>query len=403
MAAIAKPSTEGRKVLVCGSGSTGKSTFCRAFINRFLADQAFDRDISHPKSGVLLLDFDLTQPEMTPSGLLYLAHVRTALFGPPESHFAIPESMENRVLRMHYLGGVHADHIYDAGTNAMQDLVQYCNIVRQDYPGCPVLINSSSWLFDMESAHLSNLVSVMRLSDIVYFDSTGSLRHREVLTRSMGERCNLWGLASKVYRPAPSSIIQWSYMQSYFHLVNSKFPESTWDQLALLSSNKKELPYSGPKSMCWAIFTVGERLELGYVAQALEDSIVAIVVVEIDEKVKTPADDLLEEPPRPLSSTLVPTVQDMPNEQRAEAVHIKRTEVENLPYFQDFDLDADLLHPRRSECLGLAYVIAIDPVRETIEVLTPISQETMSNRRVNGFRLAIVMGRQDRQWAPAHG
>lgn len=192
-------------------------------------------------------------------------------------------------------------------------------------------------------------------------------------------------------------------MQSYFHLVNSKLPESTWDQLALLSSNKKELPYSGAKSMCWAIFTIGERLELGYVAQALEDSIVAIIAVEIDEKLRTQADDLSEESPRPLPSNLVPTVQDMPNEQRAEAVHIKRTEVENLPYFQDFDRDADLLHPQRSECLGLAYVTTIDPVRETIEILTPISQQIMSSRRDNGFRLAIVMGRQDRQWAPAHG
>ena len=404
MATISKPVPEGRTVLVCGSGSTGKSTFCRASINRLLADHTFHQDISQPRSGVLLLDLDLTQPELTPPGLIYLAHVRKALFGPPDSHLTTPESGQNCILRLHYLGGVHADQVHDSGTNTVKDLLQYCKTVRTNYPGCPVLINSSSWLLDMESAQLSSLISMMQLSDIVYFDSSGSLRYQEVLTRSMGEKCKLWGLASKVYRSAPASTIQWSYMQSYFHLTGPKAVEPMWDQLALLSSNKKELPFSGPKSIIWAVFTVGERLELENVAQALEDSIVAIVAIENEERWRTQSDSPLHELPKSLPSHLAPnSIPEMVGEQREEATYIMRTEVENLPYFQDLDMVANLLHPQRSECLGLAYVTAIDPVREMIEMMTPISQQALSTRRDTGSRLAIVMGRQDRRWAPAHG
>src|SRR3954469_5695261 len=102
MAPISKSLREGRTVLVCGSGSTGKSTLCRALINRYLSGQSYTLDNSVPKSGVLLIDFDLDRPELTPPGLVYLAHVKRALFGPPESHLAVAGSGQNRILRMHY-------------------------------------------------------------------------------------------------------------------------------------------------------------------------------------------------------------------------------------------------------------------------------------------------------------
>ena len=79
------------------------------------------------------------------------------------------------------------------------------------------------------------------------------------------------------------------------------------------------------------------------------------------------------------------------------------TEAENLPYVRNLNLEATILHPQRSVCLGLAYVNGIDPVREVIDMLTPVSQQAMSTRIDDGFDIAIVMGRQERHWAPAHG
>lgn len=397
MAMISKPLPEGRTVLVCGSSSTGKSTFCRACTNRLLADQKAPQRIPESKSGVLLLDLDLMQPELTPPGLIYLAHVTSALFGSPDSHFAIPSSSQSRILRMHYLGGIHAGSVSNAGISAIMDLLQYCSTVRKDYPGCPVFINSSSWLFDVESLQLSSLVRMMQLSDIVYFDSGGSLKHQELLSRSMGEKCNLWGLASKVHRSAPASTIWWSYMQSYFHLVSSQHDEPTWDPLALLSSNKVELTYSGPESMVCAVVTLGERLALGNVAQALEDSIVAIVAVENAPEAQVAQS--LDEPSRQFSSYLATTIPDVFDEEQTDPTYIVRTVGEGLPYLQDFDFEVSLLHPQRTECLGLGYITAIDPVREIIELVTPISQQIMSAHTRHGFTLAIVMGRQNRQWA----
>ena len=389
--------------MVCGSGSTGKSTFCRASINRFLADQASLRDVSESRSGVLLLDLDLMQPELTPPGLMCLAHVKTELFGPPDSHLAIPGSSQSRILRMHYLGEADVDSVSNVCTNAVKDLLQYLDAVRKDYPGCEVLINSSSWLIDLESTQLSNLVSTMRPSDIIYFDSSGSLKHREVLARSMGEKCNLWGLASKVYRSAPASTIRWSYMQSYFHLVSSKRAEPTWDRFALLSPNKKELAYTGPESMIWAVVTLRERLALENVAQALEDSIVAIVAVKTEESYGAQANRVQDESPGQFSGHVAPTIPDMLDDQQIDPAGIVRTEVENLPYLQDFNSETNLLHPARSECLGLAYITAINPVREIIEIVTPISQQIMTTQRDSGFRLAIVMVKQACRWTPVHG
>jgi hypothetical protein len=402
MAMISKLLPEGRTVLVCGSGSTGKSTFCRAFTNRLLADQGLPQHVSESKAGVLLLDLDLAQPELTPPGLIYLAHVKASLFGSPDSHYAVIGSSQSRILRMHYLGGIDANCLSNTGTNAIKDILRYCGTIRKDYPGCPVLINSSSWLLDMAYTQLSSLISTMRLSDIVYFDSSGSLKHREVLAKSMGEKCNLWGLSSKVYRSAPASTTQWSYMQSYFHLVTSKREEPTWEPLALLSPNRRKVTYSGPDPMISAVVTLGERLALSSVAQALEDSIVAIVVVRTEEGCQTEVDHLQGESPMQFSGDLTPIVPDMLGEQQANPAYIVRTEGENLPYFQDSELESNFLHPQRSECLGLAYITAIDPVHEVIEIVTPIPRQILSARRDNGLKLAIVIGRQDRRWAPVH-
>jgi mRNA cleavage and polyadenylation factor CLP1 P-loop len=403
MAMSSKSLREGRTVLVCGSGSTGKSTLCRALINRYLTGQTYTPNDSAPKAGVLLVDFDLDRPELTPPGLMYLAHVKRALFGPPETHLAVPRSGQNHILRMHYLGRVDTSSVSNSGMKAIRDLLHYCGTVRADFPGCPVLINSSSWLLDMDSSQASSLVSMMYLSDIVYFDSSGSLKHREVLTRSMGDNCSLCSFTSKVHRSAPASTVQWSYMQSYFHLISSQLDEPTWDRLALLSSNKKEFAYSGPDSMICAIVTLGEALALENVAQALEDSIVSVMAVKMRDTGEAQSNHSLDGIPGQLPSHLAPNVLDPFDAQRADHSHVMHITPENLPYFQEFDFEVNLPYPRWSECLGLAYITAIDPTRETIEMVTPITADTIFSQRNSGFRIALVMGRQDRQWAPGQG
>ena len=192
-------------------------------------------------------------------------------------------------------------------------------------------------------------------------------------------------------------------MQSYFHLISSQFDEPTWDRLALLSSNKKEFAYSGPDSMIWAVVTLGETLALENVAQALEDSIVSVMAVKMRDTCEAQSNHSLDGIPGQLSSHLAPNVLDPFDGQRADHSHVMHTTPENLPYFQELDFEVNLLHPQWSECLGLAYITAIDPTRETIEMVTPITAETIFSQRNNGFRIALVMGRQDRQWAPAQG
>jgi hypothetical protein len=192
-------------------------------------------------------------------------------------------------------------------------------------------------------------------------------------------------------------------MQSYFHLISSQLDEPTWDRLALLSSNKKEFAYSGPDSMIWAVVTLGETLALENVAQALEDSMVSIMAVKMRDTCEAQSDHSLDGIPGQLSSHLAPNVPGPFDGQQADHSYVIHTTLENLPYLQEFDFEVNPLHPQRSECLGIAYITAIDPTRETIEMLTPITAETISSQRNNGFRIALVMGRQDRQWAPVQG
>ena len=129
---------------------------------------------------------------------------------------------------------------------------------------------------------------------------------------------------------------------------------------------------------------------------------VAIVVVQKDG-CGAQNDQLLDDRPEDLPGDLAPDGQNTPDRQQADQAEIARTAGENLPYFLDSDIEATFLHPRRSDCLGLAYITAIDAERETLKVVTPISLQIMSARREHGLGLVIVMGQQDLSWALVHG
>ena len=372
-----QPADSARNVLVCGSGSTGKSTFSRILINRCVTEQS---------EGALVLDLDLKQPELAPPGTIYLAYVGSPLLGPPFSNLSTPKSAQgtsgswsastseeairrmssqNRILRMHYIGSQGFEHSPQSSMTAVSDLIRYIDTFRS--PGCPLIVNSPGGLQDVEEL-VSLLQKMIPFSDIAYLNHSASSRYKRFMEASReGEGYTVHEIRSKTHRIAPASTIQWSHLQSYFYMINMKGCV-TWDRLALLSANRKELGYGCSDPLIWAIITVGEQLALDNVAQALEGSIVAVVAVS-----------------------------------QVESSSVRRT-IENLSYRQVHDDDDSVVpDPRYSECLGLAYVVNIDTIRETVEVLTPVSLDQLAAQLGSGCRIALVMNQQDRNWAPPYG
>ncbi len=371
---MSKPVDSARDVLVCGSRSTGKSTFGRVLINCLVTEHS---------QGALLLDLDVKQPELAPPGIVYLAYVGSPLLGPPISHLATPRvgrdiltrrsasaseetitgtSGQNHILRMHYIGSQGFEHSPQFSANAVADLIQCIEGVRS--LACPLIVNSPGGFQDADEL-VSLLHKKIPFSDIACLDHSASSRYKKLMAASREkEGCAIHEIQSKAHRGAPASTIQWSHLQSYFHMINLK-SRVTWDPLALLSTNRTELGYGDPDSLLWAIITLGEQLALENVAQALEGSIVALVAVS-----------------------------------QSGATSIRRT-IENLPYRQvPEDDESGLPDPRCSECLGLAYVVNIDTVRETVEILTPVSLDELNAHSGTGNNLALVLGRQNRLWAP---
>lgn len=369
-----KPKT----ILVCGSRSSGKSTLTRTIINRFLTEST---------NGVLLLDLDTNQPELAPPGLIYLAHVREHLLGPPLSNLVTglgrgaaedsvgleldgsetPTSTErnsnvasqSRILRMHYLGFSAIDLAMVSDGSFATDLLQYGELVRDEYPGCPLIVNSSGQLHT-GNASVPQLYSQMDFSDIISLDSSTSSRHRRSTMAGYTDNYTFHEIRSKAFKSASPSTIRWNQLQSYFHMANSSYGRSTWDRLALLSANRNELSYSGAESDIWAVIILEQQLALEHVAQALRGSIVAIVAVSC-----------------------------------AQSEALAYTTIERIPCGKN-----DLLKPQNSQCLGLAYIDTVDRERETITVFTPLSQGLFSAQAGRGRKIALVLGKQDRHWFP---
>lgn len=135
------------KVLICGATGTGTSTLCRLLMNKMLTvslDGASYTSRFFP-SGVILLDIDPGQPEVAAPGIVYLAHLRTPLFGPPFTSLIVPGMTKNKMLRMHYLGAFAPRDAPSHYQNCVSDLLA----LYREYIGLPLVVNTLAGTADL--------------------------------------------------------------------------------------------------------------------------------------------------------------------------------------------------------------------------------------------------------------
>ena len=398
VAANRQPQSKERRILVCGPSKVGKSTFSRSLVNSMLTTRDSISNKPCFRHGVLLLDLDFSEPELAPHGIVYLAHVRAPLLGPPFSHLVIPGLKQNCIQRMHYLCDITTDSILDWCLKCISDLLKSSDALQSVYHSCPLVINTSSWLFGLEPPRLSLLLSKMHLSDVVYLGGPASSKYKKALNSLVqGNGCQIREVESRFLQPPiSSSDIQRHHLQSYFHIVDVKFDRPIWNPLATLSRYRKRFTYGGLNPMVWAICTIGERLASENLSCALEGSIVAIMRVDGESTFMTASNEGLQL----VESNLLDVSEVVEGSPPETLPRICRTSVENLPYLRLNDHTANPLWPESSECLGLGYVVHIDSINEGLEMLTPVPSILLSDTANLGHKIVILLNKQDGKWTP---
>lgn len=378
------------RVLTCGPKGSGKSTFNKYLLNHLLSVPP--QDMQHPgKDGVAFLDLDPGQPEFSPAGHIYLAHIKSPVLGPPYSHPTLNEQTDGRVVRSHHIGATSPKDDSDHYAIAIMDLMDRYHQLRHQYPQCALIINYPGWIFGQGLEIATWLVSSLGLSDLVYMSEKGPEEVVVPLGAAASRACvPMTILPSQPIEYASRSSSQLRSMQtlSYFHASQDQ-ENPVWSDTPLSRSRSMVVNYAGEKQGVFGIMTPGFPREPDVLRDLLDGAIVGVVALESLDAVGPASSNSSSDNPG----------SEPPQTNTASHPNLTRTE-SNLPYLFLGSGTCMAPDPKQSYSLGLALVRAIDTDSQTLELITPIPASTLRGALDQNHRIVLVRGHLDNpNWA----
>ncbi|KAL2849461.1 hypothetical protein BJY01DRAFT_143487 [Aspergillus pseudoustus] len=416
------------QVLVCGPKSSGKSTFSRYLLNHLLSPAPRTETNYYNTDGVAFLDLDPGQPEFSPMGQVYLAHLRSPVFGPQFTHPSLNNDRDGAIIRAHHIGATSPKEDPDHYVLAATNLMKHYRALLATYPQCPLIINYPGWIFGLGLEVATYLVRSLGLSDVVYMSEKGPMEVVEPLHQAASTaRIPLTILPSQPteFVSRSSAQLRSMQMQSYFHMSQPKeLNQPCWLEKPVFKTRPFHVRYAGPDQGIHGIMVLGSQLCPDLLSDSLEGSVVGIVAVESPNALPTPHPIQLplsteeneptsgdgdgdgphndadiemtssaDDPSHSSSQSTIPTLASLTTPTK-----------ENLPYLlpPPETGTSTPLHPSYSTSLGLALIHSINPENSTIALSTPIPPSRLRQSLEQGHALVLVRGLVDNpNWAVA--
>ncbi|KAE8390213.1 hypothetical protein BDV23DRAFT_193945 [Aspergillus alliaceus] len=404
------------RALICGPKASGKSTFSRYLLNHLLSPAPQTETNYCNTDGVAFLDLDPGQPEFSPMGQVYLAHLRSPVFGPPFSHPSLENSQEGTIIRAHHIGATSPKEDPDHYVLAAMDLMDRYRTLLATYPQCPLIINYPGWIFGLGLEVATWLVRSLGLSDVVYMSEKGPTEVVVPLGQAAQEAMTpLTVLPSQPtdFVSRSSAQLRSMQMQSYFHMTRpTELSNPLWLEQPLSRTRPFHVHYAGPKQGIKGIMVMGSEIDPDLLREVLDGSIVAVVAVESPEAILGQNEESILTNNRPVESEDGDINMDESTDTPMGGIssrepinpfidaNVSRTPTENLPYLFVGSGSSNPLDPKASRSLGLALVRSIDVSSQRLELVTPIAGSAIREALEQGHGIVLVRGQLDNpNWA----
>jgi len=371
----AKPSAPScPRILICGRRSSGLSTFVRCLLNRLLTAQGTSKEL-------ILLDFDTTMPQFAPPGTISLVKVVGPGFGPSFTQVMLAQSTAGRILKTHFLGDFDGTELSDWHIERVSDLLAFEQNNRVEEKNVPVVMLAPKWLNDIEQHIAVSLWKKMLPTDIICMDTRPSSPHLQAWKPSAeAVECRIHQIPAQAFdkmSPAREHDLQ---MQSYFHMSECLSGSPYWTDTPILARNPVILSYGGNNPDICGVVLLGGNVALEDTYDALEGSIVAMLLVqEQQHEHLTPIDQEGE-------------VMDVDGLQRCrkDKWHATRTN-ERIPrLLQGSSPHAFPYSAEGSHCIGFGMVAGVDVVERQLSLVTPVNSQKLHVRH-DGCRIALII------------
>ncbi|KAF3357610.1 hypothetical protein VDGD_00811 [Verticillium dahliae] len=382
---VAKGGSKAPVVFLCGPKSSGKSTFGRILVNRLLTSPS--QRAKRP--AVAILDLDPGQPEFSPAGTMSLVHVKTPNLSPPFTH-AVPETTDASVIRCHATASISPAADPEHYVECAQDLFHHYQ--QSALRNRPLIINTPGWILGTGLDLLTELISKLAPTDVIYMSEDGPTESVEGLRSAT--RTNFTTLPSQQTEFTSRTAAHLRSMQtmSYFHSIRASTGQVAWNPAPLTSVPPLQVQYAGENPGFLAILSYESQPPANLLAEAINGSVLALVGIEdgkalrflpeVDFKgfgdVSVDRETTMDVDGKPVATATGPYVSRSP---------------EGIPFISN--PTSQTLDPRYSQTLGLVLLRGIDVAKKSLQLLTPISLHGIEESRKAGRQLVLVHGRFD--------
>ncbi|KAB5542687.1 hypothetical protein GE09DRAFT_1037352 [Coniochaeta sp. 2T2.1] len=373
------------RILLCGPKSSGKSTFSKMLANRFVthhvAPRADGKDTTWNR--VAYLDVDPGQAEFTPPGVISLVNMSKPNLSPSFCHPAVEAGFE--VIKSQAVASVTPAldpvHLVECAIDMF--MLHY----QPDTAKPPLIINTPGWVQGTGLDIITTLIKHIEPTEIIYMSEDGPEETVEHLKSFCGS-IPFTTLPSQASEYTSRTALHYRTMQtmSYFHMKppSPTFQHQTWDPRPLTEIPPFRVRYKGSNRGLLGLLCYDYQPHPSLLAGSLNGMIVALVVVESSEAFKY----------------LFPTSSsDVTDIAQVENSLITQTP-EGIPFIQN--PNGKSLRPELSETIGLALIRGIDVARGELQVLTPLSDDTLAGfaQGGGGRKFVMVAGKFDTpSWA----
>jgi len=268
--------------------------------------------------------------------------------------------------------------------DCIQDLLDLEERCRAEYEGAPLVILLPKWLNDIDQGLASKLWVKFAATDIVCLDTLPTSPHLQPW-KAFAEtsKCRVHQIPSQTFEKMPSAREHDLRMQSYFHIDYRSAGQPFWSETPVLARGQHQvwLTYGGAEAKVFGIMLLGGHVAMEDTYDAVDGSIVAIVVVRAQANDKlTWAHEEIDDRELDYDDAQGNIVQP----------GIYRTG-EDLPRMLiGFGRDPGFpIRANESHCVGLAIVIRIDVANKQLGLITGLELHELE-AQTQGMRVALV-------------
>ncbi|KAK2059443.1 hypothetical protein LY76DRAFT_592307 [Colletotrichum caudatum] len=371
-------------VMLCGPKSSGKSTFSRILGNRLLTGAGQQTRNRKTPLLVVVLDLDPGQPEYTPTGTIALVQVREPNLGPSFTHIAAGEQHVS-VVRCHSIASVSPASDPELYLECAVDLYRH---YQNTCKGLPLIINTPGWVLGTGLDLLTELVSTIKPTEVIYMSEDGPKETVEGLQVACEETFTLLPSQQSEFTSRTAAHLRSMQALAYFHTVRDPSNKLTWNPTPLSSSPPLTVGYKGKNRGVLGIISYEYQPPAELLAETINGSILCLVEAEDIKAFERLAKESEE------AVTRAPGHDAMDVDGTASNLDgiISKTP-EEIPYIPNSD--AQTLDPRYSQTLGMVLLRGIDTKNGVLQILTPIPLERILAAKAAGHHLVLIHGKLD--------